>query len=310
MNIFENRSACPMLINMESDPFNSMDYIFELKLDGIRCLAYLDEAGTSLYTRRNRHVSGIYPEIDAMHKQVTRRCILDGELVMMEGGKPDFEELMRRTLMSNSFKIGLAAAKSSVSFTAFDILFVDDRQLTEKPLMERKSMLNDIVKEDNRLSISRFIEIEGIAFYNLAKQNGLEGIVAKKKDSRYLMGKQTKEWIKIKNILDDDFVVCGYILQESAVISIILGQYGKNGLQYKGHVTLGIARDEFKKIKDNETTEEHPFTTLPSGNENTIWIKPDLVCTVQFLEKTPNGSLRHPVFKCLRDDKDPKECIE
>ena len=138
--------------------------------------------------------------------------------------------------------------------------------------------------------------------------SGLEGIVAKRKDSKYYLDKRTKDWIKIKYLLDDDFVVCGYILKGGGVISIVLVQYLKEELIYKGHVTLGLSTGDFQLIKSIPLISSHPFNELPSGNDNAVWIEPNLVCIVKFMMKTANGSLRQPVFKGLRDDKDPKDC--
>lgn len=149
----------------------------------------------------------------------------------------------------------------------------------------------------------------GTAFYNLAKQQELEGIVAKRKDSRYYFDRRTKDWIKIKYLKDDDFVVLGFVPKENSMNSIILGQYSKGQLIYKGHVTLGVGGEPFRKIKSLDET-SCPFTEMPKGNENAVWVKPELVCTVKYMMKTENGGMRQPVFKGLRDDKSPEECIE
>ena len=109
--------------------------------------------------------------------------------------------------------------------------------------------------------------------------------------------------------MDDDFVVCGYILKENGIISIVLGQYLESVLVYKGHVTLGISTSAFQIIKSIPKLSLHPFPNLPSGNENAVWIEPSLVCVVKYMMKTTNGSLRQPIFKGLREDKTPEDCI-
>ena len=129
----------------------------------------------------------------------------------MTDGKPDFSIMQRRSLMGDTMKIALAAQKTPVNFCAFDILYRDGELLTGRPLMERRALLEQTVTECERLSISRYIEANGVAFYNLVASQDLEGIVAKLKTSLYHPGKRTKEWIKVKNLKDDDFVVCGYI---------------------------------------------------------------------------------------------------
>lgn len=308
MDLFESKNIKPMLIGEMQEAFNSPDYIYELKLDGERCVAYLDKEGTELRNKRNIKMLVKVPELSNIHKQVKHRCILDGELIVIKDGKPDFYEIQRRSLMSNSFKIQLASTRLPASFTAFDILYYKDHPVTNLPLMERKKLLEKVIKENERIAVSRYIEERGIEFYQLAKQNQLEGIVAKRKDSKYYLDKKTKDWIKIKYLLDDDFVVCGYIFKENGVISIVLGQYSGKELVYKGHVTLGISTEDFKLIKSMPIISSQPFNDLPSGNENTVWIEPNLVCIVKFMMKTANGSLRQPVFKGLRDDKLPKDC--
>jgi bifunctional non-homologous end joining protein LigD len=308
MDLFESKNIKPMLIGEMQEAFDSLDYIYELKLDGHRCIAYLDKYSTDLRNKRNIKITSKVPELSKIHKQVKCRCILDGELIVIKDGKPDFYEIQRRTLLSNSFKIQLTSSKLPASFIAFDILYCDDDDVRDLPLMQRKKLLKKIINENDRIAISRYIEERGVEFYELAKKNELEGIVAKRKDSKYYLDKRTKDWIKIKYLKDDDFVVCGYIFKENNVVSIVLGQYSRRELVYKGHVTLGISTSDFNIIKSMIELSTPPFNNLTYGNENAVWIEPALVCTVKFMMKTEKGSLRQPVFKGLRDDKDPKDC--
>lgn len=309
-DIFEQKMISPMLIGTEGAAFDSPDYIYELKLDGIRCLAYLDDSGVELRNKRNLRVAHIYPELAKIHKQVKARCILDGELLVMKDGRPYFAEMQRRSLMSDHFKINLAAAKLPVSFTAFDILYLKDRPLNELPLMERKDLLAATVQESDRLAVSRYIEEQGIALYRLAEENELEGIVCKRKNSLYHFGKRTRDWIKSKNLQDDDFVICGYIRKEKGVVSLVLGQYADGILQYKGHVTLGVGGADFERIAAVPADKNPPFHIVPKGNEDALWLKNGLVGTVKYMEKTAFGGLRQPVFKGLRDDKMAEDCVE
>ncbi len=309
-DLFEQKNIKPMLIGAEGEAFDSPDYIYELKLDGERCIAYLDpSSGTELRNKRNLIMLPKVPELSDIHKHISMRCILDGELAVIKYGKPDFAEIQRRSLMSNPLKIELAARQSPVCFTAFDIIYYDDHPVIDLPLTERKELLNQAVRsESSRFAVSRVIENDGIAFYQLAEQQELEGIVAKRKDSKYYFDKRTKDWIKCKNLKDDDFVVCGYILKENNVISLILGQFDVGDLVYKGHVTLGVSGEAFQNILALSTTPHPPFA-VPAGNENAIWVEPVLVCTVKYMMRMKNGGLRQPVFKWLRDDKEPHECL-
>lgn len=309
-DIFIEKNMKPMLIGVEQPAFDSSEYIYELKLDGERCIAYLDKDNTELRNKRNVKMLPKVPELAEIHKQVNCRCILDGELAIIKDGKPDFFEIQRRSLMGNPLKIKLASQQYPACFTAFDILYYQDHLVTDLPLTERKALLQSVViSENDRFAVSRYIEQQGTAFFELAKQQGLEGIVAKRKDSRYHFDKRTKEWIKCKNLIDEDFVVCGYIEKENNVVSIVLGQYKENALLYKGHVTLGISGEAFQKIKTVQKLDT-PLFHAPNGNENTIWIEPVLACTVKYMMKTQTGGMRQPVFKGLREDKDPKECVE
>lgn len=251
------------------------------------------------------------PELARLHDNISRRCILDGELAVITDGKPDFFAIQRRSLMSNPVKIQLAAQQQPASFVAFDILYLDDRPTNELPLMERKGLLQTVVRhEDARFAVSRYIEKSGTAFFELAKAQELEGVVAKRRDSRYYFDKRTKDWIKIKYLKDEDFVVCGYLRKENHMNSIVLGQYRGGRLVYKGHVTLGVGGEDFRIVLQQATIPSPPFFEVPSGNENAVWIEPRLVCTVRYMMKTESGGMRQPVFKGLRDDKAPEECVE
>ena len=170
-----------MLIGQEGEPFDSDEHLFELKLAGERCLAYLDPAeGTELINKRGVKMLAKVPELSGIHKQVKKRCILDGELLMITNGKPDFPAIQKRSLMSNPLKIELEARQHPACFTAFDILYYQDKETMKLPLTERKELLGKAVKsESSRLAISRTIEQQGKAFYELAKQQETGSAVSK-----------------------------------------------------------------------------------------------------------------------------------
>ena len=309
-DLFEIKNIAPMLIRDEVEAFDDPDWMFELKLDGIRSVAYLDKNTNEIKNKRNMRLSSILPELNGINKQVRQRCVLDGELFVMKNGAPDFEEMQKRTMMSAPVKIKLASERLPVSFVAYDILYYKDKEVMGLPLIERKNLLDEVVKESGRIAVSRYIEQEGKALFALTKEQKLEGIVGKRKTSLYYPGKETKDWVKIKNMLDDDFVVCGYIYKENNMVSVVLGQYDKKRLVYKGHVTFGVRGDNFKQIKAVEEIQQPPFDEpIPSGNEEAHWLKPALVCTVKFMNYTASGQMRQPVLKGLRDDKLPEECI-
>ena len=309
-DLFADKNIRPMLLGAEGEAFVSSDYLYELKLDGERCVAYLDPVlGTELRNKRNLKILPKVPELSEIHKQICCRCILDGELAVIRAGKPDFYEIQRRSLMSNPLKIELAAMRFPACFTAFDLLYYEDHSVTDLPLTERKALLQKaVIEESARFAVSRVVENNGVAFFQLAKTENLEGIVAKRKDSRYYFEKRTKDWIKCKNLKDTDYVVCGYLPKENGMTSILLGQYVRGALTYKGHVTLGVGGESFHRIRKLPRLDIPPFAP-PNGNENTVWVVPTLCCTVKYMEKNESGKLRQPVFKGLREDKLPEECV-
>ena len=310
MSMFEEKNIAPMLIGADGDAFDDVNYLFEIKWDGERCIAYLDpKAGTELRNKRNVKMLPKVPELSEIHKQVTKRCILDGELMVLKDGKPDFFEIQRRSLMSNRFRIELAAKQYPATFIAYDILYLDGKDVTLQPLEQRKALLQKTVRQNERLAISKTIEGQGKALYRFAEQQQLEGVVAKRRDSLYRPGRRTKEWVKIKNMQDDDFVVCGRLRNAGGVASLALGQYRDGTLVYKGHVTMGVSGPDYARIQAQPAA-DCPFAAVPEGNGNAVWLRPELVCVVQFMERTAGGGMRQPVFKGLRQDKTPQECVE
>ncbi|MFQ9923804.1 MAG: DNA ligase [Beduini sp.] len=310
MDIFENREARAMLIADQSKPFDDPNYFYELKFDGIRCLAYITKDDVDLRNKRNKNITSLFPELLKLNLQVNSRCILDGEIIVMRNGTPDFFEVQKRTLMTNPFKIKLQSSRLPATFVTYDIIYVGDKDLVDLSLEERKVILNQTVKENDRIAISKTVENHGVALFNLTKQQGLEGVVAKRKGSKYFYGKRSKDWIKFKVLEDQDYVVCGYIQKPNNMTSIIIGQYNnKEELIYKGHVTLGSSLRTLNQYK--YTIIDHsPFNLpVPSGNEKAVWLDPTLVCIVEYMPSDKEG-LRQPVFKGIRIDKSTKECME
>ncbi|HCD42920.1 MAG TPA: DNA ligase [Lachnoclostridium sp.] len=305
MDIFESKNISPMLISEMVDPFDSPNFIYEIKWDGIRTLSFLDTK-TDMRNKRNKLMVPIFPELESLYKQVKTKCIIDHELLVLKNGIPDFYEVQKRALMSNSFKIKLAADKYPASVIAYDILYYKDKDITMLPLMERKKYLTDVVIENNLISVSRFIENDGIKLFELVKEKGLEGTVAKRKDSLYWQGKRTKDWVKCKIMSTDDCVICGYILKENNFTSLVLGQYDNEVLVYKGHVTLGVSLRVLNEYK-YKVIDYSPFGYVPPGNEDCVWLAPELVCIVESMP-TEKESFRQPVFKGIRDDKLAVEC--
>ena len=306
MDIFASKDIKPMLISEMKDAFDSSEYIYEIKWDGIRCISYLDERSTDMRNKRNKMMIPILPELAELHKQVKVKCILDHELVILKNSIPDFREIQKRSVMTKSLKIQLRADRLPASIIAFDILYYKDRDITDLPIIERKKYLEDVVIENNRLVVSRYIEIYGIELFNQVKAMGLEGIVAKRKTSTYWQGKRSKDWIKCKVLNTVDCVVCGYIIKEHSMSSLIIGLYDNDKLVYKGHVSLGVSISNLIKHGINKI-DYSPFGYIPMGNADAVWLEPDLVCIVDSMPYD-GDAFRQPVFKGFRNDKLPIEC--
>ena len=306
MDLFDSKDISPMLLEVKKQPFDDENYIFELKLDGIRCIAYLDKDNTYLRNKRNKELIDIYPELKNIHKQAKKRCILDGELVVLNpDGSPNFSLLQKRSLLSDPLKIEFESEKHKVHFVAYDILYLGSENLIDRPLIERKQLLAKNIKENDDLSISRYIEGQGIKLSNLTKKLKLEGIVAKEKISTYEIGKRSKNWIKIKNLIDEDLNICGLKLDENNNIKdLVLCEKVKNGYRYRGKVFLNISKEEQKIILAFALKNPLKKPLFPAlSDKDIIWLKPTLVCTIEYMMLTKDGMMRQPVFKTLRDDK-------
>lgn len=299
-----------MLIAQMQEPFNDDDWIYELKLDGCRCIGYFDRQSVCLRNKRNMELLPKFPELKEICQNVAKRTVLDGELVVLRDGVPDFFELQRRTLLTDRFKIELAASKLPASFVAYDCLYTNrttDKKscIMDKPLLERKEFLKHAVKENQRIAVSRYIRSDGIGLFHAADEMELEGVVAKRAGSFYYPGKRTKDWIKFKRMADEEFVVCGYIQKSAKTFSIILGKYKNGTYIYKGHVTLGVSKTVISQLRESGSM---PFAVVPAGagNESAVWVYPDMVCTVAYMPNTRN-SLRQAVFKGFRMDMLPED---
>lgn len=305
-DIFDIKGIKPMLISEMSTPFDSDDWIYEIKLDGIRNVAYLDKDETDIRNKRDIRTLSHYPELRNINLQVNEKCILDGEVFVLKNGITDFYEVQRRSILSDPFKIKLAAKEYPASYVAFDIIYYKNKLVIDLPLMERKELLDKVVEDSAFFCKSQFIEQNGIALFDAAKTQGLEGIVAKRKESQYHFDKRTKNWVKCKVVVAEDFVLCGYLLKTGNMTSFIIGQYDREKLIYKGHVTLGAGLRLLNQYKYT-TIESAPFDFVPPGNERAIWLKPELVCIVEYMPSDKEG-YRQAVCKGIRDDKLAIDC--
>lgn len=310
MDIFQAKKIKPMLAT-RSQPFSSPEYLFEIKWDGIRCLAYLN-GETNLRSRNNLILNAGYPELVNMHTWMKgKELILDGEIVVMKAGKPSFHEWQKRSRLGDYKQLERLAKTNPAVYIIFDILYLDGQNLMPLPLIERKQILLQKVNEQTSLVVSRYIMQEGEQFYKAAVEQELEGVVAKKTDSPYLAGKRTDYWLKFKRVQQEDFVICGYLPgQNDGLGSLVLGAYQGAQLFFQGLVGTGMDGKNRAYLLDylnHLKTNNYPFQFRIKEIRRGIWVKPELVCTVEYLERS-SGGLRHPTFRGLRTDKDPSEC--
>lgn len=305
IDLFDKKDIEPMLIASQVDPYDDPDSIFELKIDGIRCIAYCDHDCADIRNKRDIKLLPRFPELEKIYQSCKYKCILDGELNILTDGKPDFYEVQRRTMLSDPFKIELSASAKPANFVAYDILYYKDHLVTEMPLMERKKLLQDTVVENQFLSVSRYIETNGKALFQLAMEQQLEGVVGKKKNSLYWMGKRTREWNKIKVMADYEAIAIAYIPKANHMTSLVLAKYDDLGrLVITNHVTLGVSLSRLKQ--EGLRVSVCPYPAIPNGYEEAVWIVP-FVCTVEYMPSDKPG-LRQAVFKGIRSDKSLKEC--
>lgn len=171
--------------------------------------------------------------------------------------------------------------------------------------MERKAILSDTIAESHELSVSRYIKQHGKTLFDMAKQQKLEGVVGKKKDSLYWLGKRTKEWKKVKWMQDDDLICIGYIPKEHGMTNLVLAKYGsENRLRIVKHATLGVSKQKINDIPKGEC----PFDQVPDGHKDATWLEP-VVCTIQYMP-SDKSRYRQAVFKGFREDKLPMECVD
>ena len=290
----------PMLASITDEPFNSEEWEFEIKWDGYRALSYLNNGKVQLRSRNNLSFDQKYIPVYEALKAWPVNAVIDGEVIVLnEEGKADFKALQDWQL----------APYGELVYYVFDILWLDGISLMNLPLVERQNILKQITPESNIIRYSDSIDDYGIDFYNIAKENGLEGIIAKRKDSLYQPGTRTRSWLKIKVEQRHEAVICGYTKNKDTdrlFSSLLLGRYDNNKFEYIGQVGTGfneaMQQDIMKKMKPL-VTGTVPFDETPQLGKETVWVKPKLVCEVKYTELTPEGVMRHPSFQGLREDK-------
>lgn len=283
----------PMLLHETFKPFNDINYIFELKFDGLRALIYINNGEIIIKSRRNIILNNIYPELLEIKNICKEVCVFDGEIVLLQNGKPSFSKLQERARLKNKNKINFMMINYPVTFICFDILY-KNKDLTDVPLIDRKKILNKFNDTDYFVK-TKYYEGIGKDLFEFIKKENLEGIIAKKKNSLYTYDKRVKDWIKIKNFKLETFYICGYIdVPKNNIITLILGEKINNKYYFVGKVILGKKDNLYKDLIKEKITKNY----LDDFNEKNItYIKPKYTLKVHYMERTKNNLLRQPFIK-------------
>jgi bifunctional non-homologous end joining protein LigD len=303
----------PMLATLADRPFSDPNWLFEIKWDGVRALARIENDALTLRSRTGVDIAKRYPELASLPDALAaRQAILDGEIVALDAqGHSDFERLQERMHMRAPNEN--LVAQIPVVYFVFDLLYCDGYDLRETPLLDRKQLLQRLLHTSERFRYSDHQLEHGKELFALAEQNGLEGIVAKRADSPYVSDR-SPYWVKLKVTKTVDAVVSGWTESRTSALpfgSLLLGLYQGKKLRFIGHVGTGF---DAKKLKELTSKLKElaaptcPFDAVPETNEKPSWVSPTLVARVKFSGWTQEHSLRHPVFVALREDARPTDC--
>lgn len=288
-----------MLAQTARVPFDHGDWLFELKLDGIRCIAFLDST-TRLQARSGTDITAQFPELHGLHRQVTWPCILDGEIVCA-----NFTQIMRRVHRQKPLDIKVAAKVWPARYHVFDILNVNGKDVEPVNLMARKQVLNTTFIPDERGLLMPWQVNGGVALFQEVVAKGGEGIMAKNMASPYVEGKRSEYWKKIKNFQEGEFYICGVTEGEGARAdtfgSLILGERVGDRWVYIGNAGSGLDERELKSLlnKMSGLKAECPFAEANVGKPVKLWAKPIARVEVRYFERGSDGKLRFPTFRKL-----------
>lgn len=292
MNLWQNQNWGPMLLNEIQEPFNSSDYLFELKFDGTRALVFANPKKVIIKNRHQIKITHLYPELQEIKKLVKENTIFDGEIVSFQNGYPSFQKLQERSHLKDAIKIKFQAKHNPVIFVCFDILY-QGKNLINKPLIERKEKLEKFQNNEAFIK-TKYLMQDGKSLFKEVKKSKLEGIVAKKIDSTYEVSKRTDNWLKIKNWKQEKFWIIGYIEKISiSTVSLLLAEERNQKYKYVGKVTMGKRNSLYNKIKKQQKASN----IVNEDISNATFIEPKYQCNIEYMERTANNHLRQPIFK-------------
>ena len=285
------------------------DWVAQIKWDGVRMLAYFDGTRTRLWNRRTNERTLQYPEFaDARSYCSASSVILDGEMIALESGKPSFHEVMKRDRLRDAAKISQAVGRIPVSYMIFDVLYCNGRWVTSRPLAERQNILQDIVIPGEQVQLVQNVA-DPESLFQVTRSYGLEGIVCKNLTKTYVVDGKDDRWQKFKHMRDLYAVAGGVTFRSKTVNALLLGLYDDAGtLYYIGHAGTGkVTQAEWAALTERAHAlriPDRPFRNEPERSKDAVWLKPEIVVKVQFLEWTPDGMMRHPSIQAFADTAD------
>jgi len=315
-------SLTPMLATAGRPPARGLgEWAVEMKWDGVRALAFMENGRLRLGSRTGKDITATYPEVAGMARAIGhKQALLDGEIVAFTDGHPDFEALQPRMHVSSAAQAVRLAQITPVTYLAFDVLQLDGRSLTGLPYSERHALLTSFFQNgSNWLSPPNFDGEDLDDVLTASRETGLEGVVAKRLDSRYEPGARTGNWLKVKNQLRQEVVVAGWKPgkgnRTGLIGSLLVGVHDDDGdLIYCGHVGTGFSDATLRMLTrklESLRRQDSPFDQPAPAEDvrNTVWVEPRLVAEVTLTRWTREGRMIAPVYHGLRDDKDPADVV-
>jgi bifunctional non-homologous end joining protein LigD len=295
-----------MLATVTDEPFDHQDWIFEVKWDGYRAIAEVREDGVSLYSRHGISFQRKFSPIAESLRKLRFDAVLDGEIVVVDDqGRSDFQALQQYQ----------DTRSGHLLYYVFDLLYFQGHDLTGLPLLRRKELLKKIMPSLPNIRVSDPVKKDGVLFYSVVKAKGLEGIIAKHAQSPYEAGRRSRQWLKVKTHRTQEAVIAGFTEPGGGrqhIGALVLGAFEEDKLVFIGHVGTGFGDKDLRDIREQLEPlimKECPFTVKPVANAPVSWVKPVLVCEVEFSGWTEDNSMRHPVFLRMREDKAAHEVV-
>ncbi len=308
----------PMLARLGQLPADERQWSFEVKWDGVRAIAYVQPGRLRLESRNLNEVTDAYPEVRGMLRALgMREAVLDGEIVAFdEAGRPSFGRLQRRMHVSSPAAVRRLVASTPVVYAIFDLLYLDGHSLMELPYAQRRERLDGLELAGPAWRVPAAHPGEGSLLLEATRAQGLEGIVAKRLDSRYEPGRRSGAWLKIKHTLRQELVIGGWIPGEGRrserIGALLMGYYDGPRFRFAGRVGTGFTERVLEDLAARLAPlrrDRSPFDRVPKLPRNTVFVEPRLVAEVEFREWTEDRVMRAPSFKGLREDKQPRDVV-